>query len=82
MNQLLTNKHGVTIGEFLQSGLSEGLCDFLTMPPKSEEMGDLSSTDARTIILRSKTFLHAIVVKTNDKSPYQTLISLNHDALS
>jgi hypothetical protein len=82
LNQLLTNEYGVTINEFLHSGLQEALCNFLTMQAPEEGQSELSQKDASNLLLRNKTFVHLVVEKTNNQSPYKKLIVLNHDALS
>ena len=70
LNQLLTNPHGITSNEFIRTGLSKALDGFLTKLPAlarpaeeskhdiEMEAQEITSGDAKSVMLRLKTFAH------------------------
>jgi hypothetical protein len=61
LNALLTNPYGITTFEFTTSNLLQALNDFLTQTPdQTREGGVCTSEDAKTILLRIKTFSYMI----------------------
>jgi hypothetical protein len=90
----LTNPHGITSNEFIRTGLSKALDGFLTKLPAlarpaeeskhdiEMEAPEITSGDAKSVMLRLKTFSHYMFLRTENKLPFNCLVQLNHDAVS